>query len=143
ALLDRRVADPPCRGRRPGLHHGGGMAGSVRAPRPADSFRHRGEDPLMTSRLGTHLLRRLRHRLENEALDRAVDADILLAATQDVDGVQIRGFTAHPAMLQRTPGHIQQLVARFGSRDGSSRSTATTSFTVDDVTYVFEDDTGQ
>lgn len=66
----------------------------------------------MTTRLGTHLLRRLRRRLENEALDRAVDAEILLATTWDVDGVQIRGFTAHPTTLQRTPRHIQRLALR-------------------------------
>lgn len=88
----------------------------------------------MTSRLGTHLLRRLRHRLGAEALDRAADADILMAGTWDVDGVQVRGFTAHPMMLQRTPRQIERLVARLGTRVGSSRSSAITSMNFDDDT---------
>lgn len=89
----------------------------------------------MTSRLGTHLLRRLRHRLESEALDRAADADILLVGTWDVDGVQIRGFTAHPAMLQRTPRQIGQLVARLRSQ----HSTTMTSMEFDDGVYVIDE----
>lgn len=93
----------------------------------------------MNARLGTHLLKRLRHRLEAEALDRAVDADILIAGTWDVDGVQVRGFTAHPLMLQRTPREIERLVARLDSRDGSWRSGAT-SIDFDDGTFIVAND---
>lgn len=94
----------------------------------------------MTSRLGTHLLRRLRHRLEAEALDRAVGADVLIAGAWDVDGAQIRGFTAHPTMLQKTPRQIQRLMARLGSGDGSSRSRAATSMNFEDNVYVIDED---
>jgi len=78
----------------------------------------------MTSRLGNHLLRRLRRSLEAEALDRAVESDILIASVGDVDGVQVRGYAAHPLMLERTPPQIRQLLARFGPRGTSSRPPA-------------------
>lgn len=94
----------------------------------------------MTSRLGHHLLRRLRHRLAAEALDRAVEADILIAGMWDVDGVQMRGYTAHPAMLERTPRQIKQLLAKLGSRHGSSRATAVASIEYDGVVYSVDDD---
>lgn len=87
-------------------------------------------------RLALHLLKRLRHRLAGAALDRAVDADILIAATWDVDGVQVRGFTAHPMMLQRSPLQIERLVARLGSREAPSRSAAVALMDFDDDTYV-------
>lgn len=93
----------------------------------------------MNARLGTHLLKRLQYRLEAEALDRAADADILIAGTWDVDGVQVRGFTAHPLMLQRTPREIEQLVTRLGSRDGSWRSGAA-SMNFDDGMFTVSDD---
>lgn len=70
----------------------------------------------MTSRLGNHLLRRLRRSLEAHALDRAVESDILIASVGDVDGVQVRRYAAHPLMLERTPPQIQQILARLGSR---------------------------
>jgi len=94
----------------------------------------------MKSRLGHHLLRRLRHRLEAEAFDRAVEADILIAGTWDVAGVQMRGYTAHPAMLERTPRQIQQLLAKLGSRDGSSRSPAMSSIEYDGIEYSVDED---
>lgn len=91
-------------------------------------------------RLALHLLKRLRHRLAGAALDRAVDADILIAATWDVDGVQVRGFTAHPMMLQRSPLQIERLVARLGSREAPSRSSAVALMDFDDNTYVVAED---
>lgn len=93
----------------------------------------------MNTRLGTHLLKRLRHRLEAQALDRAVDADFLITGTWDVDGVQVRGFTAHPQMLQRTPREIERLVARLGSRNGAWRS-GPTSMDFDEGTFIVADD---
>ena len=74
----------------------------------------------MTSRLGNHLLRRLRRSLEAEALDRAVESDILIASARDVDGVQVCRYAAHPLMLERTPSQIEQLLARLGPRGTSS-----------------------
>lgn len=94
----------------------------------------------MNSRLAMHLLRRLRHRLEREAFERAVDADILITGTWDVDGVQVRGFTAHPVMLEKSPREIERLVARIGSRDGSAGSSAMPAMDFDDDTYVIAED---
>lgn len=96
----------------------------------------------MTDRLGTHLLKRLRHGLEREAIDRAVEADILMDVTREVDGAQVLGFAAHPLMLQRTPLELERLVARLGSRDGSWRS-GTRSMDFDDDTYVVEADSSR
>ena len=78
----------------------------------------------MTSRLGNYLLRRLRRNLEAEALDRAVESDILIASVRDVDGVQVRRYTAHSLMRERTPRQIQQLLARLGTSGTSSRPPA-------------------
>lgn len=88
--------------------------------------------------VGTHLMKRLRHRLERDAIDRAVDAEILLAATWDVEGVQVRGFTAHPQMLERTPREIERLLARLGAHEATGRSGAA-SMDFDDNTFVMTD----
>lgn len=93
----------------------------------------------MISRLGNHLLRRLRHRLEAEALDKAVEADILITGMWDVDGVPMRGFTAHPTMLERTPRQIQRLVAGRG-KGSSSVSAAATSIEYDGIVYSIDED---
>lgn len=91
------------------------------------------------NRLAAHLLARLRHRLECEALDRAVEADILIAGTWDVEGVQVRGFTAHPAMLEKSPRQMGQLVARLGLHGASSVGSGITSMDFDGDTYVIDD----
>ena len=70
----------------------------------------------MSTRLADYLLRRLRHRLESQALHCAVEEDLLIAGIQDVDGVLVRAFVVHPSMLDRPPDQIAAALARIRSR---------------------------
>ncbi|HEV7416379.1 MAG TPA: ATP-binding protein [Tianweitania sediminis] len=76
-------------------------------------------------RLLLHLLKRLRRQSRTEVLRRAAEADILVVSKAEVDGVDVESFTAHPAMLEKSPREIARLVSRLGSREAASPANAT------------------
>jgi hypothetical protein len=78
--------------------------------------------PSYPDRLSHHLLKRLRRKLEAQVLERATDADILIACERDVDGMPAKTFTMHPDLLERTPREIERMVARLGSRETIAQS---------------------
>ncbi len=68
-----RTSGPAGRGRRAGLRDGRRMAGNLRAPSPETFAQFGAEVWVMDTRLADHLLRRLRHHAEADAIDHAVE----------------------------------------------------------------------
>lgn len=66
-------------------------------------------------RLARHLLRRLRRRLQKGAIDRAVEAEILIETVSQFDGVETRKLTAHPRMSDKTRLEVERLMRRFAT----------------------------
>jgi hypothetical protein len=83
------------------------------------------ETHLMDSRLADHLLWRLRHRAEADAIDYAVERGILAEELRTAEGRKVRRFAPGPAVAGKSEGEIARLLqggASAGSR--SSRRAA-------------------
>ncbi|WP_181182129.1 MULTISPECIES: ATP-binding protein [unclassified Mesorhizobium] len=73
----------------------------------------------MDARLAKHFLRRLRHRLEADAIDHAVERGILVERLGTVEGRRLRGFAPGPLAIGKSEAEIAILLGRH-HRAGSS-----------------------
>ncbi|MHC2791842.1 hypothetical protein ACVINZ_000854 [Mesorhizobium jarvisii] len=74
----------------------------------------------MDIRLANHLLWRLRHRAEADAIDHAVEGGILVERLRTSEGRKLRTFTPGPAVAGKSQAEISRLIQHSGN--GGPRS---------------------
>jgi hypothetical protein len=84
------------------------------------------------ARLGKYFLRRLRRQCEDDALTIAVDTGLLTEAKRIVEGIEVRVFTAHPAMLGKSDAEIERMLRRLGDMPAKPAASDSTLFSFDD-----------
>lgn len=78
----------------------------------------------MDARLANHFLRRLRHRLEAEAIDYAVESGILVERLGTIEGRRLRVFAAGPFAIGKSEVEIAILLRRHHHASSSTTRSA-------------------
>lgn len=78
----------------------------------------------MDTRLADHLLWRLRHRAEADAIDYAVERGILVEELRTAEGRKVRRFAPGPAVAGKSGAEIARLLHRGASAGSRSRRAA-------------------
>lgn len=78
----------------------------------------------MDTRLANHLLWRLRHRAEADAIDHAVERGILVEELRTAGGRKVRTFTPGPAVAGKSEAEISRLVQHGASASSRRDSVA-------------------